>query len=221
VTTLFHYASLVKVNWFGAGIIKPLPAAPQGVVLEARGVASYRFEPIDPGPDNTVAFRLTKQAGQGDVYDVARDRFGLVTCDCGDYLFRRKGVTAIPCKHGKMLIDAGLIAPPSPAPIADVYPDEPEPTEAVSESYARRLVMPFTVRDAEAWAELSNLPALCGGSPEAEPAALPPLSDTLDLAEARLADLMANLARLERAVRGLDGCGCDHHGAGAFLGHDA
>jgi hypothetical protein len=80
----------------------------------AHGGTAYAVEPIDPGPEGTRAYRLQKLCGGGDVYDVVRTWYGIIECTCGDYTYRRQGLTASPCKHGRALVEAGLLAPPEP-----------------------------------------------------------------------------------------------------------
>lgn len=75
---------------------------------------TYTVRPIDPGECGTVAFELYK-ADTGHHYHVIRDHFGIVACDCPDYLFRREG-TGQPCKHGAALVAKGLVPAPSPEP---------------------------------------------------------------------------------------------------------
>jgi hypothetical protein len=91
---------------------KPVPAPPLpldlALVVVIRGVG-YQVTPLDPGPDHTRAWRLAK--ADGEVYDVCRDHFDLVTCTCPHYEFRLRGNSASPCKHGAALIQLGLIAP--------------------------------------------------------------------------------------------------------------
>jgi hypothetical protein len=85
----------------------PLPLD-LALVVVIRGVG-YQVTPLDPGPDHTRAWRLSKS--DGEVYDVGRDHFGLTTCTCPHYEFRLRGNSASPCKHGAALIQLGLIAP--------------------------------------------------------------------------------------------------------------
>jgi hypothetical protein len=74
---------------------------------------TYHVEPIPPGEDGTHAFRLTSPKDK--VYDVIRERDGILRCDCPHYEARLRDNTRTPCKHGQSLIDAGLL----PAPGAD------------------------------------------------------------------------------------------------------
>jgi len=69
---------------------------------------AYGVRPIDPGFAGVKAFRLTKQAGEGDVYDVVQTLDG-IRCDCADHVFRREGNSANPCKHGAALVAVGLL----------------------------------------------------------------------------------------------------------------
>jgi hypothetical protein len=70
----------------------------------------YKVRPIDGRAFGAVrAFRLTKQAGAGDVYDVAEDRDGHAR-DCPDFTFRREGLDSSGCKHIKAMVACGLLS---------------------------------------------------------------------------------------------------------------
>ncbi len=145
---------------FGEGILPVAAPAPRRRTITIKGIA-YRVEPIDPGEDATAAFRLSKMSGDGAIYDVVRTWYGTIECDCADYTYRRKGLTATPCKHGAALVAAGLIDPPSPGP--DHYPDEApaadegafhSPEDAVTPTpFGRK---PYTQSDLDWWARVSN-----------------------------------------------------------------
>jgi hypothetical protein len=74
---------------------------------------SYGVEEIPPGEDGTRAFVLTKANGTS--YAVIRTHAGLVECDCPDYEARHRGLDCLTCKHGKALVEAGLLDAPRPA----------------------------------------------------------------------------------------------------------
>jgi hypothetical protein len=99
---------------------KPFTCSFVAMTIEISDVR-YACDPLDPGESGTRAFRLTKHGKDRDVYDVIRRPDGSVACDCPDYEFRRDGLTAEPCKHGRALVELGLM----PAPCCD--PTEPAP----------------------------------------------------------------------------------------------
>ncbi len=67
-----------------------------------------RLQPLDP--DVTHAYRLTKQAGNGDVYDVHHDQHG-AHCTCPDFVYKREGLDPSGCKHVKALRAWQMIPP--------------------------------------------------------------------------------------------------------------
>jgi hypothetical protein len=75
----------------------------------------YTVSRIDPGEEGTAAFRLDKVHGEG-VYDVVRTHGGLVRCDCPDYEVRHTG-TAGMCKHGRALVESGMIEAAAARPV--------------------------------------------------------------------------------------------------------
>lgn len=80
-----------------------------GLTLRINGT-TYGVRPVDPGFAGLKAYRLTKQAATGSVYDVVETVSG-IECDCADYEFRRKGLDGTaPCKHGSALAALGLLA---------------------------------------------------------------------------------------------------------------
>jgi hypothetical protein len=92
----------------------------------------YHVEPIPAGEDGSAAFRMVKHGSDDAVYDLVRTYAGLVECTCADYECRRRGLTCKPCKHGRALIELGLLPPVSPnfGPIPEPSPaaaSEPEP----------------------------------------------------------------------------------------------
>jgi hypothetical protein len=93
-------------------ILENAPAV-KPTLLTIKGNA-YTISPIEPVEEGTAAFRLDKLAGDG-VYDVVRNHDGLVVCDCPDYVCRHAGTASL-CKHGRALIEAGMLAAPCPKP---------------------------------------------------------------------------------------------------------
>jgi hypothetical protein len=91
----------------------------------------YACDPIDPGEFGTRSFRLCKRSGDHAVYDVIRQHDGIVACSCPDYIARHQGNGYGLCKHGKALVELGLMpAPLAPAPEVNRYPvtvDPPAP----------------------------------------------------------------------------------------------
>jgi hypothetical protein len=76
----------------------------------------YHVEPIGPGEDGSVAYRLEKAGDPEGVYDVIRTLAGLVECSCPDYEARHRGLDCGACKHGRALVTLGLMAAPKPEP---------------------------------------------------------------------------------------------------------
>lgn len=103
---------------------KPFTCRFISIVVE---INDYRYDvdKIDAGEFGTVAFRLTKRSGDHKTYDVIRNHFGIVACDCPDYVSRHDGNGYGMCKHGRMLVELGLMAAPiapnvtRPAPRAE------------------------------------------------------------------------------------------------------
>jgi hypothetical protein len=94
-----------------APTVKPTrtPAGMCSLTLSINGTR-YRVRPLDGRAFGALkAFRLTKQAGSGDVYDLAEDRDGHA-CDCPDFTFRRDGLDASGCKHINAMIACGLLS---------------------------------------------------------------------------------------------------------------
>jgi hypothetical protein len=82
----------------------------------------YRVDRLDPGFAGAKAYRLHKCGPDGEVYDVVQGE--AISCTCGDYEHRRRGITPEPCKHGVALLAFGLFGEPRPEP-------EPEPEPVV------------------------------------------------------------------------------------------
>ena len=126
-----HY----KGGWFMPMDPAPvIPPAPVPVVIAIRGF-TYEVREIPAGECGTVAYAMRKRETDNR-YDVIRNHFGEVTCDCPDYEMRRVGTGSM-CKHGRALVQAGYIPAPAPGPAADADA-EPE--------------VPFTGRSLYAWA---------------------------------------------------------------------
>jgi hypothetical protein len=110
---------------------KPAPVKPT-LTLHIAG-KPYDVTPIDPAGFGTRAWRLSGAEGQ--VYDVLRDHFGIVQCNCAHYEYRLKGNCITPCKHGRALITVGLLEAPDPT---DVPHDPWEDFDGVAVSLADR-----------------------------------------------------------------------------------
>lgn len=87
-------------------------------LIQIKGL-SYTVESIDPGQFGTVAYRLTKHAADGAVYDVIRTYEGFVECDCPSYESTHRGNGYGMCKHGAALVQLGRLAAPHPVNILD------------------------------------------------------------------------------------------------------
>ena len=99
------------------------PAAPVIVPAPAKVAITgftYTVREIPAGECGTVAYRMHR-IDTNHTYDVIRNHFGEVTCDCPDYECRRAG-TGQMCKHGAKLVELGMIpapARPEPEPAFD------------------------------------------------------------------------------------------------------
>jgi hypothetical protein len=94
------------------------PKAPKGADIRLAAIidgVTYAIEGLDPGGCGTEAVRLVKTT-DGKTYDVVRDHYGLVLCDCPHYEYRLKGNSAGMCKHGSAGVKLGLIKAPTPIP---------------------------------------------------------------------------------------------------------
>ena len=91
------------------------PTRPAGIALNILG-ANYSAREIPAGECGTIAYAVEKWS-TGARYDVIRNHFGEVTCDCPDFEFRRQGTAAM-CKHGNALGPGrnDPIARPAPRP---------------------------------------------------------------------------------------------------------
>lgn len=81
----------------------------------------YAVDPIAPGEDGTRAFRLCKASGDHEVYDVIRTHSGICECSCPDYEARHRGNGHGMCKHGRAMVELGLM--PGPVAPADIFRD--------------------------------------------------------------------------------------------------
>ena len=110
--------------------------APAPVKVAIHGF-TYTVKKIPAGECGSVAFEMHR-IDTNHTYHVIRDGFGEVTCSCPNFEMRRAG-TGVPCKHGRKLIDLGLIVASvprretTPAPVAIPAPRrrrfEPAPEE--------------------------------------------------------------------------------------------
>ena len=88
-------------------------AASAGPVVVGIAGFSYRVEPRPIAPAvGSVAFSL-HDLDRNRLHQVHRDCSGQVVCTCGDFAFRREG-TGRPCKHGRRLVELGLIPTTTP-----------------------------------------------------------------------------------------------------------
>lgn len=108
---------------------RPFSCSFVSIVIEINDTR-YACDPIAPGECGSKAFRFCKASGAHEVYDVIRTHAGTVECSCPDYIARHQGNGYGTCKHGRALVELGLmpapIAPefaaPAPAPIAEAAP---------------------------------------------------------------------------------------------------
>jgi hypothetical protein len=155
--------------------------------------ARYSVDEIPAGECGTKAFRLTKHSARdGGTYDVIRQHDGIVACSCPDYIGRHQGNGYGLCKHGRSLVELGLMAAPlapefAPAKgvhtvnalpvvapefaVADRIPNDIRnygaPTEVAPE-FAPADRIPDAIRNAGAPTEVEPAPEPC--CPESEPA---------------------------------------------------
>jgi hypothetical protein len=131
----------------------------------------YTITPIPIAPElGTVAYQLAKveehigqpyPADERPTYVVHRDRSGRVVCECGDWIWRcqDQGIGAT-CKHGRSLIEAGLIA--APGRVIHCHHHGAGLTSRVPEN------APRNAEEAEGWREYAvwsaSLPAVSDGS---------------------------------------------------------
>ena len=99
------------------------------LILTIHGTA-YAVTRLPVPAEYRAAYRLTKGTGEG--YDCAQDRRGNITCECADYIFRRREEDGSLCKHTLALVECGLFTTAQPvreyshiAPIVDSTFAEP------------------------------------------------------------------------------------------------
>ncbi len=90
------------------------PIAPAGPTRFAINGFTYTASEVPAGECGTVAYELHR-LDTNHRYHVIRDHYGLVKCDCPDFLFRCDG-TGQTCKHGSKLVAMGMV--PAPTPVA-------------------------------------------------------------------------------------------------------
>jgi hypothetical protein len=153
----------------------------------------YSVDEIPAGECGSKAYRLTKHSARdGGTYDVIRQHDGIVACSCPDYIGRHQGNGYGLCKHGRSLVELGLMAAPlapefAPAKgvhtvnalpvvapefaVADRIPNDIRnygaPTEVAPE-FAPADRIPDAIRNAGAPTEVEPAPEPC--CPESEPA---------------------------------------------------
>lgn len=94
--------------------------------IEINGI-SYSVERIPAGECGSIAFRLSKHDCDGLCYDVIRTHFGIVECDCPSYEATHRGLGLGTCKHGRALVELGMVPAPGgsePAAPTAAAPDE-------------------------------------------------------------------------------------------------
>jgi hypothetical protein len=84
---------------------------PAPVRLSINGFV-YAAREIPAGECGSVAFELHRIDTNHHYHDI-RDHFGLVTCDCPSYVFTHEGTNGL-CKHGRRLVELGMIPAPMP-----------------------------------------------------------------------------------------------------------
>jgi hypothetical protein len=155
------------------------------LTLTIRGT-SYALTAIDPGPDNSRAWRLEKLGGKREIYDVCRTNEGLVVCDCPSYVSTHEG-TCSTCKHGSALVAVGLLDAPkgltSSIPPAPAFVRLPDEFDEVEKAPALVLVGDdgTTLAEAETWHARAHAAALAVASGAAELLTSKPPVAPLDL----------------------------------------
>lgn len=99
------------------------------VIIEINGFR-YNVDPLPIWDDADRTYRLTKHSRDGVAYDVTRTRDGCVVCDCPDFEQRHRDAGTM-CKHGRALVELGLMLAPVAPPAPTVEPTpvvEPTPT---------------------------------------------------------------------------------------------
>ncbi len=92
------------------------------VVIGIAGFA-YRLDPIAIAPSvGSVAYSLHDTA-RNRLHHVHRDNSGEVVCDCPDFAFRRQG-SGQTCKHGRRLLELGLIPTTTPRVLPTVLAND-------------------------------------------------------------------------------------------------
>jgi hypothetical protein len=92
----------------------------------------YDLRPIPPGECGTAAFVLEKHADPDATYSVIRTHAGLVECSCPDYEARHRGIDCGYCKHGRALVELGLLRAAKPEPIASARLTAPDAPQSVA-----------------------------------------------------------------------------------------
>ena len=126
-------------------------AAARGPVVIGICGYSYRVEPLAIAPAvGSHAFALV-DSERGREYHLHKSIDGEVVCDCGDFAWRKAG-TGQPCKHGRRLVELGLI-PTRPAVLPPFA--QRAATEAPTAEPASRpgvVATPAAVAGFERWA---------------------------------------------------------------------
>lgn len=109
--------SSVNGRFYRGGWFMPmLPATPPAPSIPTRVAIAGFVHLLAPraidASIGTVAFALAN-TDTGHTYHVHRDTHGEVCCDCPDFTLRRAG-SGKSCKHGKALVDLGLVPATTP-----------------------------------------------------------------------------------------------------------
>lgn len=73
----------------------------------------YSIDRTEAGEFGSKSYRLTKHSARdGGTYDVIRQHDGIVACDCPDYESRHRGNGYGMRKHGRAMVELGLLAAP-------------------------------------------------------------------------------------------------------------
>lgn len=83
------------------------------------------------GDEGEMVVRLSNHRDPSAVYDVTRDEFGTVRCDCPDFLFRAEPAGDL-CKHARAVAVAGLIPARRPAALPPTPDSKTTPIGIVS-----------------------------------------------------------------------------------------
>lgn len=112
--------SIMTQNRKSSKSARPFSAEFVSVVIRINDVR-YGADEIPAGEFGVQAWRLSKASGDHEVYDVIRTHRGLVECSCPSYVSTHAGTSSY-CKHGRALIQLGLLPTPTLPELAPVAP---------------------------------------------------------------------------------------------------